>query len=150
MDIGSKLGYPASALSNFSPYLFVFEGVECASMEGLLQSFKINEVHIQVEVCKLVGIHAKRRGQKRNEVWKQVQRLWWKGEEYDRHGREYQELLDWAFDALSENIFFQKALLASGDSTLTHSIGSSDRTKTVLTENEFCSRLGKIRIRLQK
>ena len=38
MDIGSKAGYPASALSNFASHPFVFDGVECASMEGLVQA----------------------------------------------------------------------------------------------------------------
>ena len=37
MDIGSGNGYPSGALSNFSPHPFVFDGVECNSMEGLLQ-----------------------------------------------------------------------------------------------------------------
>jgi hypothetical protein len=37
MDIGSKSGYPSSALSNFAPHAFEFDGVKCASMEGLLQ-----------------------------------------------------------------------------------------------------------------
>lgn len=66
MDIGSKSTYPAGALSNFSPHPFTFDGVECASMEGLLQSFKQDKPHIQVETCKLVGLQAKRKGQKRN------------------------------------------------------------------------------------
>jgi len=35
---------------------------------------------------------------------------------------------------------FQRALLASGDANLTHSIGKADSKKTVLTEREFCSR----------
>lgn len=39
MDIGSGKEYPSNALSNFAPHPFVFDGVECASMEGLLQSF---------------------------------------------------------------------------------------------------------------
>lgn len=149
MDVGSGQGYPASALSNFTPHPFVFDGVECSSMEGLLQSFKFDKPHIQVEVCKLVGIRAKRRGQKRNKAWKQVQKLWWKGKPYDRKSREYQELLDSAFDALAQNTSFRGALLASGNSSLTHSIGNSKQSETVLTEREFCSRLEKIRKRLQ-
>lgn len=149
MDVGSKAGFPASALSNFTPHPFVFDGVECSSMEGLLQSFKFDKPHIQVEVCKLVGIRAKRRGQKRNKAWKRVQKLWWKGEEYDRHGQEYQELLDRAFDALARNASFRKALVASRNSSLTHSFGKSRRSETVLTEREFCSRLEKIRTKLQ-
>lgn len=150
MDIGSKAGYPASALSNFAPHPFLFDGVECASMEGLLQSFKFDEPHIQKEVCKLVGISAKRRGTERNKEWKRNQKLWWMGKEYDRHGEEYQKLFERAFNALAQNKSFQKALLATGKTPLTHSIGKSNRTETVLTEREFCSRLEKIRERLQR
>jgi predicted NAD-dependent protein-ADP-ribosyltransferase YbiA (DUF1768 family) len=149
MDIGSKSGYPAGALSNFSPHPFVFDGVECASMEGLLQSFKFDKEHIQVEVCKLVGLKAKRRGQKRNRAWKQAQTLWWKGVAYPRKSDEYQQLLDRAFDALATNEGFQRALLASGTATLTHSMGRSKKADTCLTTAEFVSRLTRIRTRLQ-
>jgi predicted NAD-dependent protein-ADP-ribosyltransferase YbiA (DUF1768 family) len=38
MDIGSGAGYPASALSNFSPHPFEIDGITCNSMEGFLQS----------------------------------------------------------------------------------------------------------------
>ena len=54
MDIGSGNGYPSGALSNFSPHPFVFDGVKCNSMEGLLQSFKFDKEHVQAEICKLV------------------------------------------------------------------------------------------------
>lgn len=148
MDIGSGNGFPSSNLSNFHPHPFIFDEVECASMEGLLQSFKFDKSHIQVEVCKLVGRTAKFRGKKRNKSWKSRQKLWWKGEEFDRHGPEFQGLLDRAFQALSQNTNFQKALLATGKSSLTHSLGSSDPRETVLTEREFCGRLEKIRARL--
>lgn len=59
-------------------------------------------------------------------------------------------MLDRAYDALSENTSFQKALLATGNSTLTHEIGKSKENETVLTKREFISRLYKIRDRLQK
>ena len=69
---------------------------------------------------------------------------------YDRSSQEYQDLLDRAFDALSENKSFQKALIASGKSVLTHEIGKSKESETVLTKREFISRLNKIRERLLK
>lgn len=149
MNIGSQNSYPSSALSNFHSHPFIFDGVECASMEGLLQSFKFDKEHIQIEVCKLVGFGAKRRGGNRNKAWKRIQTLWWKGKPYARKGKEYQGLLDKAFDALAENASFQKALLATRNSTLTHTIGKSKQSDTVLTQAEFCSRLMKIRERLQ-
>ena len=49
------------------------------------------------------------------------------------------------YNALNENTGFRKALEATKGCTLTHSIGKSDKTKTVLTQSEFCSRLTKLR-----
>ena len=148
MDIGSGNGYPASSLSNFAPHKFVFDGVECNSMEGLLQSFKFQNHDIQVEVCKLVGRKAKLKG--RGKKWFRTQTLYWKGVEYPRASKEYQELLDRAFEALSMNSNFRKALLATGNACLTHSLGKSNMSDTILTRHEFCSRLMKIRLNLQK
>jgi len=147
MDIGSGKAYPANALSNFAPHPFVFDGVECNSMEGLLQSFKFSSPEMQKHVCTLVGKAAKFKGKPKK--WFLTQTLYWKGISYDRHSEAYQKLLDAAFDALSKNTSFQKALIASGDSTLTHEIGKSDASKTILTKAEFISRLVRIRERLQ-
>ena len=77
-------------------------------------------------------------------------KLYWKGVEIDRHSEEYQKLSDKAFDALAKNTSFQKALIASGKSTLTHKIGKSKESETILTKREFISRLNKIRERLLK
>jgi predicted NAD-dependent protein-ADP-ribosyltransferase YbiA (DUF1768 family) len=149
MDIGSGKGYPSSALSNFSPHKFIFDDVECASAEGLLQAFKFKEPDIQVEVCSLVGKTAKFRGKKRK--WYRTQTLYWKGVEYPRKSVEYQLLLDRAYNALFEqNEGFRKALKATGKAVLTHSMGKANESETVLTKQEFCSRLTKLRGRLEK
>lgn len=148
MDIGSESGYPNSALSNFAPHPFVIDGVECNSMEGFLQSLKFKEPEMQKEVCKLVGKAAKFKGKKKK--WYRTQTLYWQGVEYKRDSEEYQRLLDRAYNALSENQGFQKALLATGNATLTHSIGKTKKSETVLTRSEFCSRLTTIRSRLQE
>lgn len=143
MDIGSGNGYPSSALSNFAPHKFVIDGVECNSMEGFLQSLKFQNKEMQKEVCKLVGVRAKYKGKKKK--WWRTQTLYWYGVEYKRDSQEYQNLLDRAFFELSKNESFQRALLATGNSTLTHSIGKNKITHTVLTEREFISRLNRIR-----
>ncbi len=54
MDIGSGTGYPSASLSNFAPHAFVIDGVECASMEGFLQSLKFQDPEMQKHVCTLV------------------------------------------------------------------------------------------------
>lgn len=148
MDIGSGTGYPSASLSNFAPHPFVIDGVECASMEGFLQSLKFSNIDMQMEVCKLVGKKAKFKGKKKK--WWKTQTLYWQGTEYKRDSAEYQELLDRAFAALSENEGFRKALLATGNATLEHSLGKKKTEETVLTRQEFCSRLSAIRAKLQR
>ena len=147
MNIGSSNGYPSGALSNFAPHPFVIDGVECNSMEGFLQSLKFSDPEVQKEICKLVGKAAKFKG--KNKKWWKTQTLYWQGEPIERDSAEYQELLDRAYEALSKNTGFQKALLATGDAVLTHNIGKSKETETVLTRREFCNRLTKIRERLK-
>ena len=148
MDIGSGSGFPSATLSNFAPHPFVIDGIECNSMEGFLQSLKFSNPDMQKEVCKLVGKAAKFKGKKKK--WWRTQTLWWQGAEIARSSQEYQDLLDRAFNALAQNSGFRAALLATGNSVLTHSIGKNKITETVLTRQEFCSRLTKIREKLKE
>ena len=143
MDIGSGKKYPSNALSNFAPHPFEIDGVECSSMEGFLQSLKFKEPDMQKVVCKLVGIKAKSKGSRKK--WKQTQKLYWQNVEIDRKSDEYQDLLDKAFNQLAKNTKFKKALVASKGMTLTHNIGKSKQSETVLTKREFLSRLNKLR-----
>lgn len=146
MDIGARNEYPSCALSNFAPHPFVFRGVNCASMEGLLQSLKFSSPDMQKYVCTLVGKAAKFRGKKK--AWYQTQTLYWDGKPIKRDSQEYQDLLDEAYDCLYQNEGFRRALAATRGATLTHSIGKSDMHRTVLTASEFCGRLRKLRDRL--
>lgn len=148
MDIRSGCGYPASALSNFAPHPFEIDGVKCNSMEGFLQSLKFKDVNMQEHVCTLVGVKAKYKGKPKK--WWLTQTLWWKGKEIDRHSEEYQQLLDKAYIELAKNEGFRKALLATGQSILSHSIGKNDASHTILTEKEFCSRLMKLRKQIKE
>lgn len=147
MDIGSKHGYPSNMLSNFAPHVFTvtWRGftLECNSMEGFLQALKFKNPEMQRHVATLVGRAAKNRGREKN--WKRMQVLWWNNEALDRHGVAYQELLDTAYESLSKNSSFQKALLATNNSILTHRIGKTKPNETVLTQQEFCNRLMKLR-----
>lgn len=147
MDILSDGKYPANKLSNFAANGFVLDNVPCNSMEGFLQSLKFKNPDMQKQICLLVGGGAKRAGANKN--WQQHQILYWQGVEYPRKSDAYQKLLDRAYEALSRNDAFKRALLATGSATLTHSLGSRKQNETVLTSQEFCSRLMAIRARLQ-
>lgn len=143
MDIGSGSSYPSCALSNFSPHPFTFDGVECASMEGLLQSFKFSNPEMQAHVCTLVGKAAKFKGKKKK--WFRDQTLYWKGIPIHRSSEAYQILIENAFNALAMNEGFRRALKATNKSSLTHSMGKNKINETVLTEREFCSQLYRLR-----
>lgn len=148
IDIGSGTRGPGGQLSNFRPRRFVFDGVECASMEGLLQAFKKRDVEMQEHVCGLVGRDAKRAG---GTSWQRDQTLHWKGVAYPRKSEAYQDLLDRAFDALATNMKFRLALLSTGDAVLAHSHGAKKgESETCLTTREFVSRLTKIRERIRR
>ena len=148
MDIGSGKGWPESELSNFPPAPFTFRGLPVSSMEGLVQSFKFKNPEMQKHVLTLVGRAAKFKGKKKN--WWRTQTLFWMDKEIDRHGEEYQKLLDEAFEAMfTQNPSKRRALLATGNAVLTHSIGKNHPSKTVLTTSEFCSRLMRIRADLR-
>jgi len=148
MDIGSKHGYPSSALSNFAPHPFMIDGILCNSMEGFLQSLKFKNPDMQEYVCALVGLKAKMKG--KHKKWWKEQILWWRGNPIERQSDEYQKLLDRAYYQLALNDGFARALLATGEATLTHTMGKKDPSHTVLTEREFCSRLTKMREMIKK
>ena len=143
MNILSSSSYPSSALSNFAPHPFIFRGFEVNSMEGFLQGLKFKSPEMQAEVFKLVGRAAKKKGSNKN--WQQTQTLYFQGKPYKRSSKEYQDLLDEAYETLYKNDKFKRALQLTKGSTLTHSIGRTKQNETVLTRTEFCSRLTKLR-----
>lgn len=147
MDIYSKGSYPACALSNFAPHHFVFDGVECASMEGLLQALKTKNFEMQKEICKRFGKYAKITGSGRN--WQRKQVLYWHGVEYPRKSEAYQELLTRAYDALFTSKSFRDALAAAGDASFTHSLGGKKQNQTILTASEFIGQLNRLRLKLK-
>ena len=148
IDIKTKAPFPGGALSNLAPHAFVLDAITCASMEGFLQGLKVADAGEQAVLCGLAGGEARERGQRHD--WKTSGDLYWKGAPVDRLSDAYQVLLDRAYDALfDQSSRFRSALSASGEAPLTHSIGKDDPTETILTTDEFISRLLRLRARLQ-
>ncbi|MBR3835940.1 MAG: hypothetical protein IKJ69_04030 [Clostridia bacterium] len=147
MDIHSKGEYPSCALSNFYAHSFVIDSVRCASMEGFLQALKFRSVSKQVKVCALSGKEAKNSTKHTFAQfrWRLTQTLYWQGRKIRRDSTEYQVLLDRAYCELSKNEAFTTALRLTSDAKLCHTIGEENCRKTVLTQDEFISRLLKIR-----
>ena len=108
---------------------------------------KFEDAEKQVSIFQMVGKNAKFKGKKRK--WWLDQKLYWQGRPMDRQSDEFKAIVREVFDALSTNEDFQKTLLATGNKRLFHSMGKSDPTRTILTEEEFCTILTEIRTRLQ-
>ena len=77
VDIWSKSPYPADVLSNLHDNGFCYDGMECGSMEGFLQSLKQKDVGKQCQVCRMTGREAKRMT---NADWQTSQTVWWNGQ----------------------------------------------------------------------
>lgn len=142
--INIRFGTSNGALSNLTARRFSIDGVECASMEGFLQSMKYEDLEKQKYCCTLTGHEARNYGRQAPD-WREKQLLFWKGVAYERMGEEYQILLDRAYSHCFSTRSGKDALLATGDAKLVHTIGHSNPRETILTEQEFCSRLMYIR-----
>lgn len=112
-------------------------------MEGLLQGLKHEDVDEQLRVFALCGVAARKAGTR---DWRTTQTLHWQGTPLDRHGREYQDLLDEAYASMLEpNPRAARALRETGTARLLHTIGRGDPSETILTRTEFTSRLERLR-----
>ena len=143
LDIYSASPYPSGALSNFAEHHFMLDCIQCSSMEGFIQALTVPDLEKQKEICRLVGIKAK---QYETPNWKGTKILYWAGKEYHRYSKEYQDLLDKAYNALYEQCpEFRKALADTTGMKLIHTIGQTNISHTLLTEAEFVSRLTNLR-----
>lgn len=147
IDIDSRGVYPAGVLSNFIESHFKVDGVKVNSMEGFLQALKTSDVEEQKEVCKLVGIKAKRAGNKlKAREGYDASVVYWRNQSMPRTSKEYQSLLKKAYESKYQyDSVFRKALNLTKGSKLTHSIGKSSALETILTEQEFVDMLHYLR-----
>lgn len=136
---GGKCG-EFNILSNLADKPFVFRGIKFRTIEGALQAIKTDNPSLQQGIYELSGFTAKTTGRSLN--WQQYQTLWCFEEATDRHGDEYQRFLDELYaTCYSQNPAFRAALRESGSRPLLHTVGNTDPERTVLTIDEFVSRL---------
>ncbi len=137
----------AARLSNFTDRTFVFDGVACASIEGVLQALKAKSPSRRADICAMSGRQAKAAGTAHND-WKEDQLLYWMEDEIFRSSQEYQDLITRIYDAVYEqDSSFKQDLLALGLEQVSHIIGHSDPRQTVLTEVEMIYHINRLRLR---
>lgn len=143
LDIRIGTEFPVIVLCNTYPKPFVFDGVQCGSVEGFLQAVKLTDQDQQIRVCSLSGMEAKNES---TSLWKKSQTVWWRGEKYDRQSSEFQILLRRVYRACyDQNELFRSALVATGHKHLVHLVGKGDPRETILTRDEMCDILTELR-----
>ncbi len=150
INIDSRSANPkASCPSNLTPRSFIFDGIECASPEGVLQAFKFSNIEVQRQVCLIDGRAAKSAGSSPDALqWKRAGVLTWQGVNYPRLSRAYQNLLTHLYDAVYEqDESFRNAIAELEFEDICHTTGEADPTETVLTEAEFIHQINRLRIR---
>ena len=132
-------------LSNLATKPFVFRGRYTQTIEGVLQSLKVYDPIEQSQFWSMNGFTAKKAGRVIN--WYDSQILWWDAKPIDRHGEEYQMLLDELYgQCYAQNSSFRQALADTKQYEFQHTIGSIDKERTILTIDEFISRLEVLRM----
>ena len=140
----------AKSLSNLYPYSFVMDDYSILSIEGFLQSIKTDDFKEKEKMWGMSGIKCWKYGQLFNN-WKDTQIL------YDNYGygimRQsdyYDFLIQKAFDCLFENEEFNKRLKESLPYKITHSMGKTDKTDSVLTKDEYIRNMERLRDKLRE
>lgn len=146
IDIFAGGSYPSGELSNFNKRPFRLFGCDVMSMEGFLQGLRYKDPRKQKEIFSMHGIDAKRAGKKEKIINNIV---YFQGRMIHRMSEQYYRLVKLAYFTMARNNpDFCKALIATGNRELDHSVGKSEPTETILTVQEFCGILYEIRGRL--
>lgn len=139
IDISFKSKGIAKALSNLCPYPFEFDGVKCASMESFIQSLRVKDVNMQIDVCSKSGPFCYSIRDLLGD-WRETKSVYWQGKPIFRESNQYFMLLTKAYEALLEaSPIFYNALkqVKENEWKIIHSIGCTNSSETLLTPNEY-------------
>jgi len=140
----------AKSLSNLYPYTFMMDGYVIKSMEAFLQSIKVYDMNEKCNIWGMHGVKCWKYGQEFNN-WKNTQILYDNfGRPVYRHSKEYDFLIQRAFDALFKNEDFKARLKESLPYNISHSMGKTDKNDSVLTKEEYINNMERLRDQLRE
>jgi hypothetical protein len=140
----------AKSLSNLYPYNFIMDGYSISSMEAFLQSLKVRDLEEKKKIWEMYGVKCWKYGQQFNS-WKETQILYDNfGNPIDRHSKEYEFLIQRAYDCWFKNEEFKSRLKESLPYKVTHSMGKTDKTDSVLTKDEYIGNMDRLRDKLRE
>ena len=133
----SNHGRLPKILSNLFPYEFYFKGCKFGSAEGFFQGIKFKNKKAQNLVFRMSGLNSNRIKAAADFDWTKNQTVMFKGKEINRHGKEYEDLVDELYVSMLQNPLYVGALKAVKDKYILHAMGENDENKTVFTRYQF-------------
>jgi len=144
---GSHESYRERELSNFSPHAFQFRGFEIENVEAFVQGLKYGEDDpFRYEVFKMRAPRAKRKSPK---IPPEI--IVWEGQAMRYRSLDHFRLQAAAiFAKFDQNEDAQDALLATGNLSLVHDLGHSEKPNTCLPADVFTKILEETRMQFFK
>lgn len=124
-------------LSNLFPYEFYFKGYKFASAEGFFQGIKFKNKKARKLVYRMSGLNSNRIKASSDFDWQKNQTILFKNKEINRHGKEYENLVDELYVSMIQNPLYVGALKSVKDRYILHAMGENDSNLTVFTRFEF-------------
>lgn len=151
INVSSTSSWPGNVITNFAATPFVIDDIRCASAEGFIQALKFTDAERQRHICALVGRAAKATGKNATRRIIRQRKVWWQGKEIEFRSSAHMALIERALRAkFTQSDRARRALLATGDATLTHKLGRSESPHTSLPTREFIRMLYTIRNELRQ
>lgn len=150
-DISDERGFPFGMLDPSAPVRFEIDGVQCASLDGFLESLKFERIIDQKNINKRVGNDAKKRGKEKDNPGNQRANrvLYWQGDTFKRNSKTFNKLLVRVFREMAKNARYQAALMATQDVNFRYPKGKANKKDTILTKKELTDNLKKLRADLK-
>lgn len=124
---------------------FEFGNKTISSVNAFLLALKEKNPLIQQKVCSLPEEKLKEAA-KNIRLNYDTRTLYWNGKSFKRDSQEYKDLLKRVYtERYKQDSLFRKALRATKDYVLVHSIGKNDINETILTAKEFTDILNELR-----
>lgn len=130
-------GHYQKTLSNLFNYNFYFKGFKLASAEAVFQSLKISDKNVQKLVFGYSGPAANKISTAADYDWKENGIVYFQGKPMVRDSKDYDDFIDEMYVSMLQNPLFRNTLKNVGDKYIMHSIGGSDKAKTLYTRYEF-------------
>ena len=137
INVGYKYsGDYSKLLSNLFPYSFVFRDKNLNSIESFFFFFLFPDAKTQDLVFNYSGLDSNRVKSCSDYDWKENGIIYWQGQAIDRFSEEYENLVDEVYISAIQNPLYRN-LLKKCTKDIIHTMGESEKEKTVFTRYEF-------------